>query len=350
MSLTQGSTALLRFVVADTFTDAAACERLAATTHRTLLDTPGEERTVVAFADLQNPLDPFTRRVRAGLLAFAFRVERVKLPAKLLRLLMHREVQSVARATGREKLSKLERTQIKDTLQARLAARANPQIDVVECLWDTHAGLLYVDTASRTTLGLLVEHFARATSTALRSSGLLTALWRQGWTQDMLDSYTAGPTVATVTADNAHVGQEFALWLWMHAQRDAQAVLAPGARCTMSAGFRRVSLADVDLLSDREGRDLVQQGYMPATMQIHIRPSDSGVTYTATLDFRTLTLSALKVPSLPGDTDAHIALLLDAESAVLSAYEIFADYRLLSRERQQRVLRAWIEECGHAVE
>ncbi len=105
------------------------------------------------FAYASYSLDPY--------LALGMRLDRRRVPASLIKRQHRQEVQKALALREGRGLSRADREDLKEKVRLDLLRRTVPQSQVLEVVWNTSTGELWVATASRVMLDLVEDLFRR---------------------------------------------------------------------------------------------------------------------------------------------------------------------------------------------
>ena len=92
----------------------------------------------IGWVTTENPLDAefeFSKVVHTNFISFAFREDFKRIPSGTFRILAQQELLKYQEETGKARLNKRERDEVKQALEERLLLQALPDIKVYELLW-----------------------------------------------------------------------------------------------------------------------------------------------------------------------------------------------------------------------
>ncbi len=116
----------------------------------------------VSLHDFDDNLLAGSSYIYANYVAFSYRLDVVRIPARVLEVHFKKERKKVLEQTGRSTLSLSQARSLKDSIKESLKAQAFPSIQVVDLVWDTTKGVLYVATHSRRLRERVEDHFKKS--------------------------------------------------------------------------------------------------------------------------------------------------------------------------------------------
>jgi len=126
------------------------------------LDPEGEFDRVVGWCSAQFILDTdmsLDLCLQDPYLVVALRVETIKIPGGLLKVHCESEERKVKRELKKEALSRYERAEIREQVEARLRKRVLPTMKSFEVLWNTETGVVRFFTTNKTLNEELMDLF-----------------------------------------------------------------------------------------------------------------------------------------------------------------------------------------------
>ena len=116
------------------------------------LDPEGEFDRVVGWCSVHFILDTdmsLEQSLRDPYLMVAMRVESIKIPSGLLRMHCEAEERKVKRELKKEALSRYERAEVREQVEAKLRKRVLPSMKSYELLWNTETGVVRFFTTNK---------------------------------------------------------------------------------------------------------------------------------------------------------------------------------------------------------
>lgn len=163
MGLFTGKTAYTRYrVFGETPGNESLLASIEGMAHRENLDSRNADQNV-GWVDCHDPGraefgDP-GRWHFGGHVALTCRVDQKRVSARLFKILFDRRCIAVMQATGLERIGKMQRLEIKEALEAECLAHSLPYVRLVDIIWDTVGGVLWIGTVSASSRDLVAQCF-----------------------------------------------------------------------------------------------------------------------------------------------------------------------------------------------
>jgi recombination associated protein RdgC len=139
---------------------------------------------------------PFDLEFDAGnvyedqLLVLGLRIDRFRIPAAIIRAQMLEEEQRFLAQSGKNRLSRNERLEIRDKIILKLRKKFAPSTRVVDMVWDLNSGVVFFFSHSRRTLADFTALFAKTFGLELDEDSPYLAASRSGIPERLLRGLT----------------------------------------------------------------------------------------------------------------------------------------------------------------
>jgi DNA recombination-dependent growth factor C len=100
--------------------------------------------------------------VRGNYVALSMRIDSVKVPARILEIHFKEQSKMLMEKTGQRRLSSSQRRELKDRLKETLKQKVFPSIQVVDLIWNTSLGIVYLGTNAVRTRERVEDHFKKS--------------------------------------------------------------------------------------------------------------------------------------------------------------------------------------------
>jgi DNA recombination-dependent growth factor C len=100
--------------------------------------------------------------VLGNYIALSYRMDVVRIPARVIEMHFKRESKKLLQETGRQRLSSAQGRNLKETIKETLKAQSFPSIQVVELVWDTPKEIVYMATLSPRLRERVEDHFKKS--------------------------------------------------------------------------------------------------------------------------------------------------------------------------------------------
>jgi DNA recombination-dependent growth factor C len=100
--------------------------------------------------------------VRGNYVALSMRVDTVRVPARILEIHFREQSKSLIEQTGQRRLSSSQRRELKDRLKESLKQKVFPSIQVVDLMWNTSLGIVYLGTHAVRIRERVEDHFKKS--------------------------------------------------------------------------------------------------------------------------------------------------------------------------------------------
>jgi len=105
--------------------------------------------------------------VMGNYIALSYRVDAVRIPAKVIEMHFKTESKKILQETGRQRLSSSQGRALKDRIKESLKAQSFPSIQLVDLVWDAPKEIVYVATLSPRLRERVEDHFKRSFGMAI---------------------------------------------------------------------------------------------------------------------------------------------------------------------------------------
>lgn len=136
----------------------------------------------VSIHDFSNAEFQGASYVMGNYVAFSYRVDTVRIPARVIEMHFKTESKKILQETGRQRLSSSQGRSLKDRIKESLKTQSFPSIQLVDLVWDTPKETVYVATLSPRLRERVEDHFKKSFGLAIvpmipytRAEHLLTA-------------------------------------------------------------------------------------------------------------------------------------------------------------------------------
>ncbi|MBA4396475.1 MAG: hypothetical protein C0394_03710 [Syntrophus sp. (in: bacteria)] len=269
------------------------------------IGTDAQEK-IMGWVGIENLLDTDFRHASyawGDYLLFSLRIDRRSVPPSLLKIRALEAEQQHLKETGRKKIDKATREQIRDSVRQGLLGRTLPTPSFYEICWSVSNGSLLFTNLSEKVMQDFQDLF--------KASFDLTPLPYVPWDPQVMDKETAGNVEALQTADAGAVdpktlGREFLTWLWFKSEERNGTILIPGVGETEINLVRRLVLESGDgdysesvvcqgMHADlKEGRDALRRG--KKIKEARLKLSRDAATWEFTLKADRFQFQSLKMP------------------------------------------------------
>lgn len=120
-------------------------------------------------------------------LIFALRHDTVRLPATAFKMHLKKAINEYLKESGKQRLSKTETEEIKDSLEKQLKRKALPNIRVYDIVWNLERGVVWLWTTNKKLNELFVEFFQDTFEIQPIERNPYSAIEEMGFEQDALD-------------------------------------------------------------------------------------------------------------------------------------------------------------------
>lgn len=233
---------------------------------------PGLDETRVGFTGGSHLLDlSFSpeKNLCGDVLQCGVRIDTTKVPSALRKAWLQMEIETITGDAPGRRLSKAERQQANEAVEARIAEEAGDgrfrRMQHVSLLWDAAQGFLYLAGGGSAATEQCLDLLSRACNLSLErvSAGWLAREWcltnkHQAAWEDLAptvfhdEASGAIAWVSDVSANFDFVGNEFLLWLWWHLEAESDTIeLADGSQVVGMLN-RTLSLECPEAMSGKE--------------------------------------------------------------------------------------------------
>jgi hypothetical protein len=311
-------------------------------------------------------------------LNLALRIDRWKFPNALVRSKMNAAEREWKNKTGKSRLSKAEKTELRDLVERKLRRDGVPTIKVADFTWDTSKGVVRFFGKSKATLEFFHELFEKTFSVKLVPATAYT-LGALVVSKDLVETLTTvehtalhtqstpsaspastspaattappgssqdqGPSLGELIETRRFLGREFLAWMWFESKLfEEQFAVDPFGRCeirfensitleTQAGNYQKEksALSGFDPSDTPEAREALCQGKLPTKAKISVVRGEQ--TFVFVFDADAMSFSSMKIPALlrgEGDDPFYdrIALIEEIESAIETLYGTFLGFRL----------------------
>jgi DNA recombination-dependent growth factor C len=100
--------------------------------------------------------------IRGNYVALSMRVDSVRVPARILEIHFREQSKKLIEETGQRRLSSSQRRELKDRLKETLKQKVFPSIQVIDLIWNTSLGIVYLGTHSVRIRERVEDHFKKS--------------------------------------------------------------------------------------------------------------------------------------------------------------------------------------------
>lgn len=100
--------------------------------------------------------------VRGNYVALSMRVDSIRVPTRILEIHYREQSKMLMEKTGQRRLSSSQRRELKDRLKVTLKQKVFPSIQVVDLIWNTSLGIVYLGTQSARIRERVEDHFKKS--------------------------------------------------------------------------------------------------------------------------------------------------------------------------------------------
>lgn len=352
------------------------------------LDPDGEAHESSGWCVMDQPFDlefEPDKVFEDRFVTLGFRTDRFRVPAAIVRAQMAAEQARALAKSGKNRLSRNERLELRDKIVLRLRRKLAPSTRAVDVVWDLDAGTVLFYSHSRRGLADFAAHFERTFRLELEEDSPYRAAARAGLPRAMLrELERVEPTLlalrakaprpekskrapndadeaeqgddAEAPADEAlariettrFLGPEFLLWLWVRGELTTASIELDSAELDVWLDRKlvlespldkneRVTVTGMAPADSDEAREAVRAGKFPVLSQIVLR--DASREFLCGLSAPRFAITGAKVPAVlkedPSEAFVERMALCAELFAVLDAL-----YRTFLTERLAEVWRA----------
>lgn len=329
-----------------------------------------------------------------------FRVDKWRIPSSLLRTQVADEVQALLLRTGKSKLSRAERDEVKARVVRRLRKKVLPTSRAYDVLWDLDSGTLLFFCHSQRTIGEFTALFEKTFGLTLEKDSPYHAALRAQLPKSLMKELAhvepsafsigrkalarakhgaraeASEALTSETPEGEEkeesealidrvettrfLGSEFLLWLWLRAELLSAKLTLPAGEAEVWLEKRlvlehildkaeQVTVRGAQPTGSDEAREAVRSAKVPVTARILLRLEDERE-FSWDLNGPQYALRAGKIPMLLKEEsdDAFLertALIEELNSLLDGLYAAFLGERLapLWNQAWQPAIVAWAE-------
>jgi recombination associated protein RdgC len=322
MSLLSGTVSLRRFRVTESPEPALTPAQISEKIREYAFQEPAQPSVepVQGFTQFTNPyeldLDNPNHLHEYPWVFFGLRIDKRKIPTKLLNAKLDKVVTEWCEARDLERCPRTVRRELRETLEAELVRKINPKTMGYQIAWNTAENYLLIDTHTETVSDTLQRMFWRAFGVRI-SPWRLVDLARDEAESDELSNVCMNPTT------------DFLTWLWWRIEQSQGEGLAEKAETLWvdsrvvlcdPAASEKVTLTGENPSMGHEARAALVSGKRPKEIRLGVRDNDDQ-TYLATVRDN-LDLASIAMPTVHDpEEDGWVGTLLIR----LSFYELLFD-------------------------
>jgi hypothetical protein len=319
-------------------------------------------------------------------LLLGFRVDRWRLPSAVLKAQAAEEERQLLARTGKEKLSKRERADVKARVAARMKKKLTPSSKVIDVCWHIDSGVVRFWSHSERLQEDFAVLFEKTFGLKLAFESPFLAAFRAELSAGEQRSLSAaqaacfavqrspeaaeppprelpsGGDMMERVETTRFLGNEFLTWLWFTSET-AEGRVKLGAKKELELwldrslelrsrveGSERLTLQGMAPTATPEARQALKQDKLPHKARINVRVDEQDFAFVLTAPM--FALSAATLPAVLSKQDAdemfleRMRLLEQLENALDALYAKFLRGRLSSKWSTQLLpaLHAWVGE------
>jgi hypothetical protein len=265
-----------------------------------------EQEKIMGWTGIENVLDTDFRHASyawGDYLLFSLRIDRRTLPPSLLKLRALEAEKQYLNDSGRKKVDKIGREQIREGIRQDLLGQTLPTPFFYEICWSVSDGSLLLTSLSEKVMQDFQDLF--------KTSFDLAPCPYVPWDPQVMDRETAGKIDALEKAtpgeiDQRSLGREFLTWLWFKSEERNGMILIPGIGETEIHMVRRLVLESGDgeysesvvcqgMHADlKEGREALRRG--KKIKEARLQLTRDAATWEFTLKADRFQFQSLKMP------------------------------------------------------
>lgn len=327
-------------------------------------------------------------------LVLGLRIDRFRIPAAIIRSQLQQEEQRLLAQSGKNRVSRNERLELKDKIVLKLRKKFTPSTRVLDMVWDLDAGVVMFFTHSRRTLADFAALFEKTFGLELEEDSPYLAASRGGLPESLVRRLTdvepvrlakgGHPEATRPTAPKAKapaksdtkkdedqdqddeellpriettrfLGPEFLLWIWLRAEfvtgglsldDDEPYEVWLDRSLTLESPLdrnERVTIRGAAPADGDEAREAVRSRKFPVRSQITLRNATRE--FSLSLEAPRFAIAGAKVPAVL-KTEASEAFI----DRMVLAEELFAKLdRLYGTFLRERLSEAWANAWEPAI-
>ena len=321
-----------------------------------------EEKTM-GWTSVENVLDTDFRQASyawGDYLLFSLRVDRRTVPPSLLKIRALEAEKHYLKETGRKKVDKIAREEIREGVRQDLLSHGQPTPSFYEVCWSVSQGVLLLTCLSEKVMQDFQDLF--------KASFELGPCPFVPWDPQVIDRVTAAKIAVWETADAKvndlkSLGREFLTWLWFKSEERNGMIMVPGGGETEIHFVRRLVLESGDgeyaesvvcqgMHADlKEGREALRQG--KKIREARLQLTRDAATWEFTFKADRFQFQSLKMPVVMDldEEDNRDGRVLERiyliEAVIRSMDQLFALFlalRLSDAWQQERVrTEKWLQ-------
>jgi len=322
------------------------------------------QEKIMGWTGIENVLDTDFRHASyawGDYLLFSLRIDRRTLPPSLLKLRALEAEKQYLKDSGRKKVDKIGREQIREGIRQDLLGQTLPTPFFYEICWSVSDGSLLLTSLSEKVMQDFQDLF--------KTSFDLAPCPYVPWDPQVMDRETAGKIDALEKAspgeiDQRSLGREFLTWLWFKSEERNGMILIPGIGETEIHMVRRLVLESGDgeysesvvcqgMHADlKEGREALRRG--KKIKEARLQLTRDAATWEFTLKADRFQFQSLKMPVVmdldeeqdnrDGRVLERIYLLETVVRIMDRLFALFVSLRLPESWQQERLrMGKWLQ-------
>ncbi len=321
-----------------------------------------EEKTM-GWTSVENVLDTDFREASyawGDYLLFSLRMDRRTVPPSLLKIRALEAEKHYLKETGRKKVDKIAREEIREGVRQDLLSHSHPTPSFYEVCWSASSGVLLLTCLSEKVMQDFQDLF--------KGSFELIPLPFAPWDPQVIDPAAAEKIAAWEMADSEannlkSLGREFLTWLWFKSEERNGMIMVPGGGETEVHLVRRLVLESGDgeyaesvvcqgMHADlKEGREALRQG--KKIREARLQLTRDAATWEFTFKADRFQFQSMKMPVVmdldeednrDGRVLERIYLLEAVIRSMDQLFALFLTLRLSDVWQQERVrMEKWLQ-------